>query len=293
MVNINPMFPVLLLFPGPTILFITQGCDFSGTILYQDSLDAILLENNGRESNSKRTTHFDCRLCSYVPISILFLFICRSHKHGDFYIPAFHQRLEVHWYDPRLSGPKPSHGIIICETDYAIVLQAQRRSTTTQAVLLLFLFLNICSTSLLNHNPSFHKSIHCYATSCSRVESILQIPTSHHELTRSMKTDEDTSHRRSVLEIVLFLNLLLLDVHYLHWSSRNYSRMINIFNLHETSDVTSKLREPILFLFTYICTCFSQHCTQFYKILHCFLFSHKHDHLSTSHAHLSKYINSY
>jgi hypothetical protein len=38
-----------------------QGCGHQDTILCQDNQSAILLENNGRKSSSKRTKHLDCR----------------------------------------------------------------------------------------------------------------------------------------------------------------------------------------------------------------------------------------
>jgi hypothetical protein len=38
-----------------------QGYGHQDTVLYQDNQSAILLENNGRKSSSKRTKHINCR----------------------------------------------------------------------------------------------------------------------------------------------------------------------------------------------------------------------------------------
>jgi hypothetical protein len=40
-----------------------QGHGHQDTVLWQDNQSAVLLENNGRKSSSKRTKHLDCRFC--------------------------------------------------------------------------------------------------------------------------------------------------------------------------------------------------------------------------------------
>jgi hypothetical protein len=40
-----------------------QGHGHQDTVLCQDNPSAVLLENNGRKSSSKRTKHLDCRFC--------------------------------------------------------------------------------------------------------------------------------------------------------------------------------------------------------------------------------------
>ena len=44
--------------------FKNQGYDINSTVMYQDNQSAILLENNGRASSSRRTKHLNTRYFS-------------------------------------------------------------------------------------------------------------------------------------------------------------------------------------------------------------------------------------
>ena len=56
-----------------------QGYNINSTIMYQDNQSAILLENNGRASSSKRTRHLNIR----------YFFITDQIKKGDLHIEYF------------------------------------------------------------------------------------------------------------------------------------------------------------------------------------------------------------